>query len=164
MASQHILHNTQDFDKFLKERPAPEELVEKNILKDPKIAPGLQQQAEELKKSQLEDALSSKLEHRPPASELIDHNILHESNVAPGLQRHMEELKRSQLEDMLAGKLETRPRPSELVEHHILHASEVDPALRDDDADRNTFDTSASAPIENLPSPNTIAAKQHVLV
>lgn len=33
IASQHILHNTQDFDKFLKERPAPEELVEKNILK-----------------------------------------------------------------------------------------------------------------------------------
>ncbi|KAK3830586.1 MAG: hypothetical protein JOS17DRAFT_746815 [Linnemannia elongata] len=162
MASQHILHNTQDFDKFLKERPAPEELVEKNILKDPKIAPALQQHAEELKKSQLEDVLNSKLEHRPPASELIDHNILHESNVAPGLQKQAEELKRSQLVDKLEGKLDTRPRPSELVEQHILHESEVDPALRD--ADRSAVDTLASAPIENLPSPKTIAAKQQVLV
>ncbi|KAF9912406.1 hypothetical protein EC991_011098 [Linnemannia zychae] len=159
-ASQHILHNTQDFDKFLKERPAPEELVEKNILKDPKIAPALQQHAEELKKSQLEDALNSKLEHRPPAAELIDHNILHESNVAPGLQRQAEELKRSQLEDKLAAKIETRPRPSELVEQHILHASEVDPALQD----RSSTDTLENAPTESIPSPNTLAAKQHVLV
>jgi hypothetical protein len=28
-----MLHNTQDFDKFLKERPVARELVEKNILK-----------------------------------------------------------------------------------------------------------------------------------
>ncbi|KAF8949402.1 hypothetical protein BGZ47_003814 [Haplosporangium gracile] len=131
LTSQHILHNTQDFDKFLKERPAPEELVEKNILKEPKIAPALQQHAEDLKKSQLEDALNSKLEHRPPASELIDHNILHESNVAPELQKQAEELKRWQLENKLAEKLEARPQPSELVEQHILHESEVDPALRD---------------------------------
>lgn len=40
--------------------------------------------------------------------------------------------------------------------------SEVDPALRD--ADRSAVDTLASAPIENLPSPKTIAAKQQVLV
>lgn len=50
---------------------------------DPKIAPALQQHAEELKKSQLEDVLNSKLEHRPPASELIDHNILHGSQSTP---------------------------------------------------------------------------------
>lgn len=50
---------------------------------DPKIAPALQQHAEELKKSQLEDVLNFKLEHRPPASELIDHNILHGSPSTP---------------------------------------------------------------------------------
>ena len=50
---------------------------------DPKIAPALQQQAEELKKSQLEDALNTKLEQRPPASELIDHNILHGNRQRP---------------------------------------------------------------------------------
>ncbi|KAG0270960.1 hypothetical protein BGZ95_001318 [Linnemannia exigua] len=160
MASQHILHNTQDFDKFLKERPAAEELVEKNILKEQKIAPVLQQHAEELKKSQLEDALNSKLEHRPPASELIDQNILHESNVAPALQKQTEELKRSQLEDKLAAKIETRPRPSELVEQHILHASEVDPALQD----RSATDTLQATPVNNIPSPKTLAAKQQILV
>ncbi|KAF9098575.1 hypothetical protein BGX23_005878 [Mortierella sp. AD031] len=162
MASQHILHNTEDFDKFLKERPAPGELVEKNILKDTKVAPALQQHAEELKKSQLEDALNSKLEHRPPASELIDHNILHESNVAPELQKQTEELKRSQLEGKLEAKIEHRPRPSELIEHHILHESDVDPALRD--CDGSAVDTLKTAPVENLPSPNTIADTQHILV
>ncbi|KAG0295713.1 hypothetical protein BGZ96_011180 [Linnemannia gamsii] len=159
-ASQHILHNTQDFDKFLKERPAAGELVEKNILKDPKLAPALQQHAEDLKKSQLEDALNSKLEHRPPASELIDHNILHESNLAPGLQRQAEELKRSQLEDKLAGKLETRPRPAELVDQHILHASAVDSTLRD--ADVSAVDTLKATPLENFPSPKTLDAKNHI--
>jgi hypothetical protein len=44
---------------------------------DPKIAPALQHQAEELKRAKLETALAHKIENRPPASELIDHNILH---------------------------------------------------------------------------------------
>lgn len=43
---------------------------------DPKIAPALQHQAEELKRAQLETALAHKIEKRPPVSELIDHNIL----------------------------------------------------------------------------------------
>ncbi|KAF9923478.1 hypothetical protein FBU30_006485 [Linnemannia zychae] len=159
-ASQHILHNTQDFNKFLQERPPPKELVEKNILKDTKVAPALQQHAEELKKSQLEDTLNSKLEHRPPASELIDHNILHDLHVSPALQKQTEELKRSQLEDKLAGKIETRPRPSKLIEQHILHASDVDPALQD----RNSVDASKNTPVENLPSPRTLAEKQNILV
>lgn len=97
--------HAEDLNKFLQERPAPEELVGKNILKgthtcrasklfpshgciiltatllymtiDTNVSPALQQHAEELKKAQLEDTLNSKLEHRPPASELIEHNILH---------------------------------------------------------------------------------------
>lgn len=44
------------------------------------MAPALQKQADELKRSQLEDALNTKIEHRPPPSELIDHNILHGNN------------------------------------------------------------------------------------
>ncbi|KAF9897820.1 hypothetical protein BX616_004932 [Lobosporangium transversale] len=77
-ATAHAEHvkAAEGLDKFLKERPAPEELVERNILKDPKVAPALQQQAEELKKAQLENTLNHKLEHRPPVSELVNHHIL----------------------------------------------------------------------------------------
>lgn len=41
------------------------------------MAPELQKQAEELKRSQLEDKLASKLETRPRPSELVDQHILH---------------------------------------------------------------------------------------
>lgn len=41
------------------------------------VAPGLQRQAEELKRSQLEDMLAGKLETRPRPSELVEQHILH---------------------------------------------------------------------------------------
>ncbi|KAG0366451.1 hypothetical protein BGZ54_005333 [Gamsiella multidivaricata] len=121
-ADTHPEHvkTTQELDKFLQERPAPEELVEKNILKDPKLAPALQHQAEELKKAKLEDALAHKIENRPPPEKLIEQNILHDSTVAPRIQKQAEELKRTQLQSALNSKLEHRPAPEELVEKHIL--------------------------------------------
>ncbi|KAF9318013.1 hypothetical protein BG003_011880 [Podila horticola] len=118
--AEQMRKSNEDLDKFLKERPDAQELVQKNILKDPKIAPALQHQAEELKRAQLETALAHKIEKRPPVSELIDHNILRDSHVAPALQRQEAELKRSQLEDMLNTKIHDRPKPDELVQKHIL--------------------------------------------
>ncbi|KAF9111947.1 hypothetical protein BGX27_004207 [Mortierella sp. AM989] len=155
----------QELDKFLQERPAPEELVEKNILKDPKVAPSLQQHAEELKKAQLEDALNSKLEHRPPISELVDHNIIHEPHVAPSLQKQAEELKRSQLEDSLAHKIVSRPTPSELIEHNILHESKVYPEhqRKEEELKRIQLEKDLNAKLENRPSQDTLLEK-HILV
>ncbi|KAI1320842.1 hypothetical protein EDD11_009799 [Mortierella claussenii] len=121
-ADAHAEHvkAAQRLEHLLQERPAPEKLVEKNILKDPKVAPALQQHAEDLKKAKLEDALSHKLEHRPSVSELVEHNILHDTNVAPGIQQQAEELKRAQLESALNSKLEHRPDPETLVQKNIL--------------------------------------------
>ncbi|CAO3567581.1 unnamed protein product [Mortierella alpina] len=107
----HEIHTTEDLDKFLQDRPSPEELIEKNILKDTNVEPALQQHNEEVKKARLEDALNSKLEHRPPPSELIDHNILHETQLAPALQKQADELKRSQLEDALNTKIDIDLHP-----------------------------------------------------
>ncbi|KAF9965391.1 hypothetical protein BGZ70_004919 [Mortierella alpina] len=118
--AENLRKSNEELDKFLKDRPNQKELVERNILKDPKIAPALQHQAEELKRAKLETALAHKIESRPPASELIDHNILHASHVAPALQGKEAELKRSQLEDMLKNKINERPTPDALVEKHIL--------------------------------------------
>ncbi|KAF8924815.1 hypothetical protein BGZ58_001400 [Dissophora ornata] len=121
-AATHAEHvkAAQELNKLLQERPEPAELVEKNILKDPKVAPALQQHAEELKKAQLEDVLTHKIENRPGPKELIEHNILHETTVAPGIQRQAEEFKRCQLESTLNSKLENRPAPEELIKKHIL--------------------------------------------
>ncbi|KAF9387618.1 hypothetical protein BGX21_000501 [Mortierella sp. AD011] len=188
----------EELEKFLHERPAPEELVEKNILKgsfeqmgimgtmgivhqtdnefyygknnnmgniEPKVAPSLQHQAEELKKAQLEDALSNKLEHRPPVSELIDHNIIHEPHVAPSLQKQADELKRSQLEDTLVHKIDHRPTPSELIEHNILHKSDVYPEHQreEEEAKRSQLEKDLNAKLENRPSIDTLVEK-HILV
>jgi len=76
--------------KFLQRRPSQHELEERNILKDPKVAPAIQSakvprtrrdyfrltaQAE-LEKARLEDDLSKKLATRPIPEELIKENIL----------------------------------------------------------------------------------------
>ncbi|KAF9970535.1 hypothetical protein BGZ73_006747 [Actinomortierella ambigua] len=109
-----------DLNKFLQNRPPQQELVDRNILKDPKIAPAIQHQAEELKRARLETALAHKIENRPSAQDLIDHHILLDSSVAPSLQSKEMELKRQQLADKLAHKIQDRPSPDELVEKHIL--------------------------------------------
>ncbi|KAG0000607.1 hypothetical protein BGZ79_005735 [Entomortierella chlamydospora] len=188
----------EELEKFLQERPAPEELVEKNILKgsfermgilgtmgivhqtdseffygknnnidniEPKVAPSLQHQAEELKKAQLEDALNSKLEHRPPVSELIEHNIIHEPHVAPSLQKQADELKRSQLEDTLMHKIDHRPTPSELIEHNILHKSDVYPEHQreEEEAKRLQLEKDLNAKLERRPSMDILVEK-HILV
>ncbi|KAG0326333.1 hypothetical protein BGZ99_009685 [Dissophora globulifera] len=121
-SATHVEHvkAAEQLNKLLHDRPAPEELVEKNILKDPKVAPALQQHAEELKKAQLEDTLTHKIESRPAPEELVQQHILHETSVAPGIQQQTEELKRAQLESTLNSKLEHRPTPEELVKKHIL--------------------------------------------
>ncbi|KAG0309696.1 hypothetical protein BGZ98_009454 [Dissophora globulifera] len=118
-STEHV-KAAEQLNKLLHDRPAPEELVEKNILKDPKVAPALQQHAEELKKAQLEDTLTHKIESRPAPEELVQQHILHETSVAPGIQQQAEELKRTQLESTLNSKLEHRPTPEELVKRHIL--------------------------------------------
>ncbi|KAG0035264.1 hypothetical protein BGZ81_010577 [Podila clonocystis] len=123
--AEQMRKSNEDLEKFLKVRPDAQELVERNILKDPKIAPALQHQAEELKRAQLEAALAHKIERRPPVSELIDHNILRDSHVAPALQRQEAELKRSQLEDVLNTKIHDRPKPDELIQKHILEGQVV---------------------------------------
>ncbi|KAK3807606.1 MAG: hypothetical protein J3Q66DRAFT_355849 [Benniella sp.] len=63
--------------KRLSHRADPDDLIQRNILRDPTIAPAIQQRADELKRAQLEDALTDKLSHRPKAEDLFEHNILH---------------------------------------------------------------------------------------
>lgn len=63
-------------DDLIAHRPSAKELQEKNILKDTKVAPSLQQKQEELRKKQIEDALAEKLAHRPEEKELKEHGIL----------------------------------------------------------------------------------------
>lgn len=50
--------------------------MDRNIIKDPKIAPAIQQQREELERRKIEDSLRHRIDHRPSTEELMDHNIL----------------------------------------------------------------------------------------
>lgn len=43
---------------------------------DPKIAPAIQQQRDELEKRKIEDSLRHKINHRPTPGELVEQNIL----------------------------------------------------------------------------------------
>ncbi|CAE6480595.1 unnamed protein product [Rhizoctonia solani] len=70
-------------EKGLKERPEKQDLVDRNILKDSKVAPSLQAAQEKLQRAQLEDKLGKALESRPKPEELVDHGILTKDEVPP---------------------------------------------------------------------------------
>lgn len=94
------VENSQRLDNFLTQRPDAQELVDKNILKgcvslffcvtlwytetscilvtliDPKVAPAIQQQRDELSKARIQDTLRHKIDHRPTREELVEHHIL----------------------------------------------------------------------------------------
>ncbi|KAI0686358.1 hypothetical protein BC835DRAFT_458903 [Cytidiella melzeri] len=63
-------------EKRLTQRPEKQELVERNILKDDKVAPSLQAARDKLQRSQLEDKLDQALLQRPKREELIREGIL----------------------------------------------------------------------------------------
>ncbi|KAF9646576.1 hypothetical protein BDM02DRAFT_3099557, partial [Thelephora ganbajun] len=63
-------------DKAISHRPEKQELVERNILKDDKVAPALQAAKEQLQRAQLEDKIDHGLQHRPKADELVKKGIL----------------------------------------------------------------------------------------
>jgi len=70
-------------DKAIGHRPEKQELVEKNILKDDKVAPALQAAKEQLQRAQLEDKIDYGLQHRPKADDLVKKGILQEDEVPP---------------------------------------------------------------------------------
>ncbi|CAE6443337.1 unnamed protein product [Rhizoctonia solani] len=70
-------------ERSIKERPEKQELVDRNILKDSKVAPSLQAAQDKLQRAQLENKLGKALESRPKPEELVDHGILTKDEVPP---------------------------------------------------------------------------------
>ncbi|KAJ7594846.1 hypothetical protein C8J56DRAFT_927774 [Mycena floridula] len=70
-------------EKRLKERPDQRELVERNILKDPKVSPALVANKAKLERSQLEDKLEHALQKRPKPEELVKEGILQDNEAPP---------------------------------------------------------------------------------
>jgi len=69
-------------DRAIGHRPEKQELLDKNILKDDRVAPALQAAKEQLQRAQLEDKIDYGLQHRPKADELVEKGIL-QANEAP---------------------------------------------------------------------------------
>ncbi|KAM3578899.1 hypothetical protein VKS41_008692 [Umbelopsis sp. WA50703] len=114
----------EKLDAFLSHRPEQQELVEKNILKDPKVAPSLQQQREELAKKQIQDSLRHKIDSRPTKEDLVEHNILKNTSAAPAIQAQQADLERNRLQNALGQKIQDRPQHEQLIEQGILQADE----------------------------------------
>ncbi|KAG8906665.1 hypothetical protein FRB99_006366 [Tulasnella sp. 403] len=70
-------------ERQLSHRPDVNELVEKNILKNPHVAPSLQAAQADLARAQLEDKLENKLQARPSPEELVKEGILQKDEI-PG--------------------------------------------------------------------------------
>lgn len=70
------LQTVETLEKRLTQRPDKKDLVDRNILKDDKIAPSLQAAKEKLERSQLEDKLGHALQQRPKREELEQQGIL----------------------------------------------------------------------------------------
>ena len=70
------IERRNSLEKHLQHRPDPQDLVDRNILKDPKIAPGLQQVQQELEKNQATDNLRKGLEKRLAREDLVERECL----------------------------------------------------------------------------------------
>ncbi|OAA62487.1 RPEL repeat protein [Niveomyces insectorum RCEF 264] len=70
-------------EQHLQNRPAREELVQKNILPASTAAPGLQAHQKELEKSMRADSLNDKIAHRPSPEELLKRGVLDEDPRSP---------------------------------------------------------------------------------
>ncbi|KIP06593.1 hypothetical protein PHLGIDRAFT_19408 [Phlebiopsis gigantea 11061_1 CR5-6] len=66
----------ESLERRLTFRPDKQDLVERNILKDDKVAPSLQAARDKLQRSQLEDKLGHALLQRPKREELEQEGIL----------------------------------------------------------------------------------------
>ncbi|KAJ3547652.1 hypothetical protein NM688_g5379 [Phlebia brevispora] len=70
-------------EKRLTHRPEKHDLIDRNILKDDKVAPSLQAARDQLQKSQLQDKLDQALLQRPKKEELIQGGILKPDTPEP---------------------------------------------------------------------------------
>jgi len=70
-------------DKAIGHRPEKQDLVDRNILKDDRVAPALQAAKEQLQRAQLEDKIDQGLLTRPKADDLIKKGILQAEEAPP---------------------------------------------------------------------------------
>jgi len=70
-------------DKAISHRPEKQDLVDRNILKDDKVAPALQATKEQLQRAQLEDKIDHGLQNRPAADDLVKKGILQSDEAPP---------------------------------------------------------------------------------
>ncbi|KAJ3124484.1 hypothetical protein HK098_001095 [Nowakowskiella sp. JEL0407] len=71
-----LLKRFGGFEDLVAARPAREELIGKNILRDDKVSGKLQNIQDQLKRQQLENVLKNKLEKRPVQEVLLEQHIL----------------------------------------------------------------------------------------
>ncbi|GJE94891.1 RPEL repeat protein [Phanerochaete sordida] len=77
------VQTVESLEKRLNQRPEKKDLVDRNILKDDKVAPSLQAAKEKLERSQLEDKLGHALVQRPKREELEQQGILQPDASTP---------------------------------------------------------------------------------
>jgi len=70
-------------DKALGHRPEKQDLVDRNILKDDKVAPALQAAKEQLERAQLQDKIDHGLQNRPKPDDLVKKGILQADEAPP---------------------------------------------------------------------------------
>jgi len=70
-------------DKAIGQRPEKQELVDRNILKDDKVAPSLQAAKEQLERAQLQDKIDHGLQNRPTPDDLVKKGILQADEAPP---------------------------------------------------------------------------------
>ncbi|KAI8088742.1 uncharacterized protein BX664DRAFT_331268 [Halteromyces radiatus] len=114
-------------ESFLSRRPDAKDLVDKNILKDPHVAPAIQQQRDELSKRRVEDSLRHKISHshRPSPESLVQQNILQNFVVAPAFQKPIYDTEKIQVQKNLEQKIADRPSKNTLLNQGILQAEQL---------------------------------------
>ncbi|KAI9140676.1 hypothetical protein BKA69DRAFT_490791 [Paraphysoderma sedebokerense] len=114
----------------LSQRPSVEDLVDKGVIMDQKIAPAIQQSLKDLERAQLETNLKGKVDRRPELDDVVSRGIMSDpTSVAPGLHAAVKNLEKAKITEQIGKVIPSRPEKDQLVGSGIIPDANVAPSL-----------------------------------
>jgi len=141
-------------EDYLLHRPDPATLVDKNILKDPQVAPTLIKASEKIKWEKKSTFLQHKIHDRPEVSDLIDRGIIKTEQ-----ERH--ENHRMEVASHLEYLLNHRPNASDLKQKHIMPSCSASPAIQavQQKLEKDSHKMMLTSRLQQRPSPEEVQKK-----
>lgn len=144
---------TTDLEYSLLHRPDQSTLVDRNILKDPQVAPTLIKASEKIKWEKKSNYLTHKIHDRPEVTSLIDRGIIKQQEKCDS--------QRQEVASHLEYLLNHRPHANDLKQKHIMPQVSTSPAIHavQQKLEKNSHRIILSNLLQQRPSPEEVREK-----